>query len=298
VEKDEIKNYFSQRGYQIIDIQQIWRHVHGKLERDGRYSFFKMASTQGIGERTRNETSWNGLIHKKIMEADVDCFDVPTIHETGEYEGRFYYLADFYEGRFLAYEKPIDTEFLDQWLDKIVEVNLFLLSLKDVTFYRDRGLQGKVECLVDDFQVVGEWYERTKEYRLEKVFNEVENLRETYRPAVNHGDFVPWHMIQENDKFILVDAEHASGLTARYLDIVYLYHRLYTCVDNPYLAKKYLNKIRDNLPKTKRTGFEKSIRPIMAVRIIGGFQDVKAHETEDLTYHNELKKDFLKNNLF
>lgn len=295
LDKTELIQFFINQGYTVHVLDQQWRHAHGKLEKDGRIFFLKMASTPDIGERTRNEASWNTEINQKINSSKVDYFAVPEIYETGKYEGKFYYLASYHEGPFLA-EKDKTAE-LEPWLNKIVQTNLFLLSLKDKTFYRDQGLTPKIQDW-DNWQNFDKWYEQVKDYNLEPIYQAAKNLEKIYEPGVNHGDFVPWHMIKSKNKFILIDAEHASGLTPRYLDIIYLYHRLYTKANNPELAKNYLNKIRFRLPKEERNKFEQAIQPILAKRIVGGYLDYKSGDKTDLGYHEKLKQDFLNNNLY
>ena len=294
IEKEKIALYFSQQGYNVLNIEQLWRHVHGKLERKNEIFFFKMASTPGIGERTKNETSWNNEIHKRIKEAGINYFSVPEIFETGEYEGKFYYLSSFHDGPFLSSED--NTQGLEQWLEKIIKTNHFFLHLKNLNFYRDRGLKERIDDW-DDFKALDKWYGEVEGHKLEKIYNEAKNLKNTYTPGINHGDFVPWHMIKERDKFVLIDSEHASGIMPKYLDICYFYHRLYTKANNPKLAKVYLNQVSADFSAQEKRTFEQSIKPILAMRIIGGFLDCKAHGIEDLSYHNRLRDDFLNNNL-
>ena len=62
----------------------------------------------------------------------------PEIFETGEYEDKFYYLAKFYNGRTIATKYPPNTSGLDKWLDRIVELNIFLLSLADFDLPLDK----------------------------------------------------------------------------------------------------------------------------------------------------------------
>ena len=297
IDKNKIENYFSKKGYGVLDMQQIWRHVHGKLKKDNKIFFLKMASTPDIGERTQNETLWNQQISSLIREFGIDYFDVPHIHDTGEYEGKFYYLSSYHDGPMLASKNPPNTKELGQWLDKIVKSNLFFLSLRNIDFLRDKDLKNITEKWDEFFQRIQSWYQEVKEHQLQEVLEEVKNLRNTYESGVNHGDFVPWHMIREGKRFILIDSEHASNQSPKYYDICYFYHRLYTSARDPELAKEYLNKICDNLSDAEKNKFDRSIRPILATRIIGGFWDAKTDGLEDVTSHNNLRDDFLKNNL-
>jgi len=300
LEKNEIANYFSKKEYSILELQQMWRHVHGKLKKDNKIFFLKMASTPDIGERTQNETLWNQQIGNLIKESRIDYFDVPQIFDSGEYEGKFYYLSSHHDGAMLASKNPPSTESLDQWIDKIIKSNLFFLSLRgqDLNFRRDQDSISSQDKWDEFFQRVQSWHEEVKEHQLQKIFEEVKNLKDTFEPSVNHGDFVPWHMIQDGEKFILIDGEHASIQSPKYYDVCYFYHRLYTSAQNPELAKMYLSKLRNHLPEDEKNKFDLSIRPILATRIIGGFWDAKTDGQADVTYHKNLKENFLKNNLF
>ena len=297
LDKAEIEKYFSKKGYTVIELQQIWRHVHGKLKKDNKIFFLKMASTSDIGERTRNETMWNNQIGSLIEKAGVDYFDVPHIYETGEYNDKFYYIASHHGGDMLASKNPPTTESLEKWIDKIVKSNIFFLSLQreDLNFHRDKDSIISQDKWDEYFQRVQSWLEEVKEHQLQEIFNEVKNLKNTFEPSVNHGDFVPWHLIQEGEKFILIDGEHASTQSPKYYDVCYFYHRLYTSAKNPELAKTYLAKFRSHLSEEEKNIFDVSIRPILATRIIGGFWDAKTDGLEDVTFHNKLREEFLKN---
>ena len=297
--KNEIENYFSKKGYDVLDLQQIWRHVHGKLKKDNKIFFLKMASTLDIGEKTQNETLWNNQIGNLIEKAGVDYFDVPHIHEVGKYDGKFYYLSSHHDGAMLASKNPPNTGNLEQWTDKIIKSNLFFLSLQkqDLSFKRDQDSISSQDKWDEFFQRVQSWYHEVEEHQLREIFKEVKNLKTTFEPSVNHGDFVPWHMIEEGEKFILIDGEHVSTQSPKYYDVCYFYHRLYTSAQNPGLAKLYLSKFRDQLSEGEKNKFDLAIKPILATRIIGGFWDAKTDKQKDISYHNKLREDFLKNNL-
>lgn len=297
LDKKGVKNHFSKNGYNVLDLQQLWRHMHGKLEKDNKVFFFKMASTPDIGERTQNETSWNQQIHRLVKESGIYYFNVPEIYDTGEYEGKFYYLSSYHEGTMLASKNPPYTDGLDRWLNRIVKSNLFFLSLENLSLPRDRGQKG-IDKEWDKFiKKIKSRHQEVEEHQLQEVLEEVHNLKNTYEQGVNHGDFVPWHMIHEGDRFVLIDGEHASAQSPKYYDICYFYHRLYTSAQNPELAKLYLNKLRSSLPKSEKNKLDLSIRPILAARIISGFWDAQNDNQVCVAYHKDLKEDFLKNKL-
>lgn len=298
VDKEKVKKFFLEKGFDVLSVEQLWRHVHGKLKKGKKTFYFKMSSTPDIGERTKNEVSWNKKINPLIKKYNIDYFDVPEIYHTGEYEGRFYYLSSFHEGQFLASKFPPNIKKLGKWIDKIVKSNLFLLSLQDIDLYRDKELEDMGKKWDHYFQKVNSFYQEVIEHDLKEILNEIKNLKTTYRPSIEHGDFVPWHMIKENEKFILIDAEHASSRLPRYYDVCYFYHRVYTSGLSPEIAKDYLRRVKKSLPEQERNKFDESMRPVLARRIIAGFWDTKTDGSTDFAYHNKLKEDFLKNNLF
>ncbi len=300
LEKEEVADFFSKKGYEVIELQQIWRHLHGKLKKDDKIYFLKMASTPDIGERTKNEPAWNDQIGNLIKKEAVDYFDVPHIYDIGEYEGKFYYLSSHHSGDMLASNNPPSTVNLEGWIDKIVRSNLFFHSLQrqDLNFPRDQQRESFEDGWKEYYQSVQSWHEEVKEHKLEEVFDEVKNLKDVFEPSVNHGDFVPWHMIQEGKKFILIDGEHGTKESPKYYDVCYFYHRLYTSGQNPELAKVYLGKFKDKLAEEEKNKFHLLIRPILTARIIGGFWDAKTTGGEDLSFHSRLREDFLNNDLF
>lgn len=294
---EPITKHLSELGYRVLDLEQPWRYLHGRLEKDDQVFFFKMASTEDIGERTQNEVSWNEQISKVVEEYEIDFFDVPKIFKTDKLNNRFYYISEYYDGELLASANPPDTKDLNKWLDKIIKTNLFLLELKNIDFLRDKKQRPLTERWNGYFNKVSKWHEAVKENNLDDVLEKVKDLKKTYEPGINHGDFVPWHMKKEKDKFILIDSEHASSKSPRYYDVVYFYHRLFTSANDPDLAKKYLNKIENNLQPKEKDKFIIAIKPILASRIIGGFWDATTDGLNDLSYHNRLRDDFLNNEI-
>lgn len=300
LEEKEITEFFSKQGYEVIELQQIWRHVHGKIKKDGETFFLKMASTPDIGRRTKNESFWNEQIGNLVKKENINYFDVPSIHTSGMYENKFYYLSSNHTGTMLASSDPVNTANLEKWIDKIIKSNLFFLSLprKNLSFPRDDERGAFDEEWGQYYQSIQSWHEEVKEHGLQDVFDQVKNLKDKFQPSVNHGDFLPWHMIEEGEKFILIDGEHGSKESPKYYDVCYFYHILYTSGQNPELAKTYLGKFRGELPKEEKSVFEGLMKPILAARIIGGFWDAKNATQTDVSYHNKLREDFLKNDLF
>jgi hypothetical protein len=295
-----VEKYFVDLGYIVFDLHQLWRHVHGKLQKSGQTYFLKLASTLDIGIRTKNEVAWNQQLGEKIKTAGVDYFTVPQVYETGEYEGKFYFISSYYGGNLLVDNNPFDISSLEVWLDKVVLINLFLLFLpvNDFNLPRDNEDILAGEKIERFHKKVETWCNDVREYDLEVLLLEIKKLDENCTISVNHSDFVPWHMIIENDKFVLIDGEHGTAKSLKYYDVCYFYHRLYTAARAPQLAKLYLSKIVKALSVDEQDNFLSLMRPVLASRIIGGFWDEKTAGRTDVKYHQMLKQDFLSNHLF
>src|SRR5207249_1902118 len=111
------------RGYEVLNLGQIWRNAHGRISKDGREYFVKIGSTPDIGESVRNEVAWNQQLNSRI--GTDQSFLVPQIVESGNLDDLYYYVSDFHEGDVIsAADKPASTD-LPDWLPRIVEANHF-----------------------------------------------------------------------------------------------------------------------------------------------------------------------------
>lgn len=110
--------------------------------------------------------------------------------------------------------------------------------------------------------------------------------------GVSHGDFVPWNMIREGDRIVLIDGEHGSAKTPRYYDVAYLYHRLYTLVGRPDLADRYLRAVVSGFDSDELARFHDFFPHVLASRTIGGYFDAKNDGTS-FEYHDRLRDEVL-----
>lgn len=301
LDKNRITDFFQKKGFKVLNVEQIFRHAHGKLVKNNQIFFFKLASTKDISERNYNEMVWNQKINIALGQKINSNFCIPKIFSCGYFDNdKFFYISEFFDGPFLATKKPPNKLSLEDWIDKIVETNLYFLNIKDnLRFPRDDGeLRGNVDFSQLFYNQDYKLLQDLKEFDLELILLEEKNLKLTYRPCINHGDFVPWHMIKFNEKFVLVDGEQGSCKLPMYFDIAYFYHRAYTGVEAPKLAKLYINKLCKNFSREEKDRFDIALRPLIANRIIGGFWHAKNEKQVDISYHLNLKKEFIKKELY
>lgn len=297
-DQDVFRNHLQEKGYQVESLEQLWRHVTGRAVRDGRQYFFKAATSESIGKLTAVEPAWYRQVSDRLTP-DVP-FIVPEVAQEGTVEmpdgtGRYFYVCDFIEGAQLATKYPPNVRNLGDWIERIAKSVVFLQGLHGITVKGKPAdpAPGRADGYQKKFR---EWAEESG-LDLSDLLAIAAELRQTYEPAHNHGDFVPWHMLEADKRFVLIDAEHASVTKPKYYDIAYFYHRVYTAAKSPALAKAFLRAANNELPKREQAAFMKKFRPVLAGRTIGGFWDLKQGDRTDISFHDALRRDVLRDDI-
>jgi hypothetical protein len=280
VDLQELSVFFNKQGYSILNLDQRWRHVHGVLNRDNRNLFLKLASTAEIGVRTKNEVSWNDAVADKLLESSGGKIIVPKIRQTGSFNGRFFYLADYYEGDLAADHDPPRTESLSERLSSLVLLAIHLNKLSDDSLWYATEPLAKEELVRLFFDDVDRWQRSSGRDDLGVLREFVEPLRQHYLPRLSHGDFVPWHVILNEEKMVLIDGEWGWSGRPRYYDVAYFCHRVATSAARPDLAKSFLGEFMSELPESEKLDFKAQFIPLIAARSIGGFYDVTVFEDQ------------------
>jgi hypothetical protein len=308
IDLDLVAKYFQSKDYKIIKISQPWRHVTAIMERNQKKYFLKLASTQGVGVLTKNEPEFNyGMQNVIKSQTDFNLFLLPKVYETGNLEGLFYYICDYIEGEIIASKRTAKVKpnlglLTDQILHNIASINKFLYSnsnkfqlTKDIEFIEDKALfDREKQAYIEKSK---NWY--TSEVQniidLSINLNLIKNYKEKIYFGLNHGDFTPWQFILSNNSLYLLDCEHATNFKLLYYDVVYFYHRTYTGLESPDIAKKYLNYFISicNFNPEDYQIFIKQFNYILALRIVGGFMDATIDDISDLKYHYQIQQDWL-----
>jgi hypothetical protein len=277
------------KGYKVLEIDQIFRNVHAKVKIGKSIFFLKFATTSEISERLKNEINWNISMTTVIKDHKLNFFSVPRIFDFGEIEGNSYYLSEYCENKFIAYKNPARILTLKKQIPNIVNANIFLLGLPNITFIRDYAELDNIEPFKFFYSQDLKLCEDLSEYSLEpilKIEKEAFGLKKT---CVTHGDFVPWHMFDMGNKFLLIDGEHGCSKMPFFYDVAYFYHRVFTAVESPAIANLYIKKIYDKIPFKMKTKFRNYFMANLSNRLISGFWHAK-NEKRNIFYHNMLKK--------
>lgn len=295
----QLTNKLEQMGIKAIELTQLWRNVTGKVEYEGRPRFFKMASTEAIGQKIKNEVDWNNFANSEFVES---VLKVPKIIKTGRVDGLFYYLAEFVEGQPLAAKNYGGTGFeILNFAPNIPQVSIFAAELQNYSYLNfsdqssyqlseDRSLSSeaqtkilmdKVNSFIQPVSVIGT--------SLEKQVNLVKENIDDWKYCINHADFTPWHVLESNSgQLYLIDGEHAS-LKPDFYDIAYFYHRTFTQAERPDLAEEFLQLTFSKLNSEKQALFTKQFPSVIASRIIGGYFDAVNDKVTDFSFHHQLK---------
>lgn len=300
IDLKELTSFIGDIGYKVIKLDQRWRHVHGVIEAGHSKYFFKLASTPEIGTRTENEVAWNREVSSPLLEISKGKLIVPRIHRTGHWRNSFFYIADFYAGRFPADHDPPRTGSLPKYLSSLVEVALHLNQLHIDSLWGVEKSEAPQALVTRFFDQVDGWLQDAGRDDLADLRALVEPLKDSYSPRVSHGDFVPWHVILSGDQRVLIDGEHAWSGRPQYYDVAYFYHRLATSAACPDLARKFLAEFRSGLPSEEVLEFERLVVPVIASRSIAGFYDATLFDDQKnvLDKHERLRRMILDGDLW
>lgn len=286
-----IARFLEQRGYRVVRIVQPWRHVTAHV-RSGREHFFvKLASTVALSDKIRNEIAWNRALHQVLRRrADVP-FRVPLIVDEGQYGSRSFFVSTYHPPHLLA-TRLHRTRTLQRWVPSLVHASLFLLRLPAIPLPHDTEDRRSATTAQRMYETnVEKWYRAARKDVPAEVFRLARSLDIRRFPGVTHGDLVPWHMLRDGKRFVLIDAEHASSRRPKFYDVVCFAHRVCTNGYAPHVADAYLRLLRRRLTDQERRQFDQLFRPLLALRIIGGFWDA-AQDGSDLRYHRQLLRVF------
>lgn len=297
-ELSSIQRTLEGRGFEVVSLQQHWRHVYGEVfEGEARY-FFKMASSTGVGLSTRNELKWAAQVQPILTKAKSPI-SIPSIYRSGTIAGSFFFLAEFVEGNeiCLQHRKPSTTKTMKA-VHQIAELLLILLAARTKGF-REDSAYNRVKYPGEKFARRAEKsYKSINRTDLLPVLKIAKTMETHYHPSLAHGDFTPWHLREsKRGELFLIDGELASSTHPRYYDLAYCYHRLVTHSGRPGAAEAILNAFVQRLPKRHKKGFADQFHAVLAERIIGGFWDVlvgSRAKREVLFRHEKLKNRFLR----
>jgi len=292
----KVTNYLQKSGFKNIKLEQQWRHITGKVTKKGISQFFKLASTQEVAEKTRNEFEWNMLINKSRIKNP--SISVPQSYESGEYDGLFWFTSEFVDGNSLALVSQKErTKNLESNLEKIALAAKSILEVStnkrlpnDKEESKDR--EGSHKIFLNRLK---HWMKQFDE-NVDDLYAFIEKRMRFGQTAPSHGDFVPWHiLITKDGKLFLIDGEHSKIEGIKFYDIAYFYHRVYTKLKRPDIADDFLKEFANIYSFNERD--TENFRLILSQRVIGGYMDAKNDSRISVKLQNELKSRILEDGI-
>ena len=282
---DEVKGYFTGLGFEVVAIEQPWRHVIGKLRKGRRDYFLKLGCTPEISQnRTRREKLWLEYVGQYI--SGKETFIVPHTYESGLFRGNlFWFIDDWFEPNFLSVMKPADPKNLERWIPAIAKAAAALLKipvpqpgeeLYMAMYPNDEHEPKPADRLRANAHV---WAEESGQdlvdllVEIDQTAKQIKSGKLPSETAVTHGDFVPWHMIEvDKGRFALTDGDLGSFRTPKYYDAANFYRSVWVHLGERY-SRQFLRHFLGIYQPKSMEEFWIRFRPVLAQRIIGGFWD-------------------------
>lgn len=285
VDLAKVTEYLIDQDFTVVSIRQGWRHVQAHLQKAGKDFSFKMASSTGIGPRTKNEVAW-----LKALEPSSDgLLNVPKIYQTGSWQGLFYFLAEFIDGSPLSDENSTELSRFFQFIDQVAEICMSITRLTLSDLPRDRDPNDTLSQPQAIANRLEKWSDELELLDLKPLVELAKPLTTKFIPAPCHGDFVPRHMLQQQVKIWLIDCEAGSARAPKFYDCAYCFHRLYTKFGQPEIAFQFLDLILQKLSPGEREEFYRQFIPVLALRTIGGYRDHHLEDGTKIELHHQLQ---------
>lgn len=289
---EDVGRYFGNKGYQVIKLEQTWRHVTGVLKFENEKLFLKLASTLDIGERTRNESVWNKNMNSVWKKVARD-FRVPKVFDEGEYKGKYWFVAENVFGKPLVEIGKGKQEITEADLDRAAMIAKNILELTDsCLLLRDK--ENARELWVNKLPIISKKRADEVESKTKALIAYIEKEAVNILVGASHGDFVPWHILKtENKEHFLIDGEASQVVGLKFYDVAYFYHRIYSKLKRPDLAEYFLTKFKE-IYKWNETE-EKAFRPVLASRILGGYFDGERDGVTSMELNKDMERKLLQN---
>lgn len=262
------------------------------VEKNGHAAFCKLAVNQDLHRDLENEV-WFSMTLNRIAESNPD---VGVKSSTLLQYGEGWYLAKYINGRALLDVQNLSESNMEPLSERIAEILSNLdgqISVKEheSPLYEDTNSAPYNDLLAKIDRWMGEPLRQglITIDRLNQAKKLIENYRPWVKPSFQHGDFVPWHiLVNEEEGWVLVDGEHSSLVKPRFYDLAYIYSRLFT---RGGLRKEPNRIVRLFLEHSKIDGAEfiKAFLPVITLRALGMHTDA-LNDLDETDYREDSKE--------
>ena len=257
------------------------RYVYKKVTIEGETYFYKEANQEDVGLMLDREFLWIDFMSD--FEDAYPHIGVRALRAYA-YQNRKAIIAEFVEAPFVATPDTIaEVEtVLDRYVEFLVTADTFgehwrpsvELAAPETPYTQ---LDKRWDTWIEAADLIGKGILLPEQ--LEEARRIVSDYQTVAEPRVQHGDFVPWHIFDNQGEWIVYDAEHAHYLMPRFYDLTYSYVRFFTRGQNKELADTLLTKFITKSGMDEATFFTK-FAPILVSRSIGMLLDAENDDQE------------------
>ncbi|EKD52615.1 MAG: hypothetical protein ACD_61C00291G0005 [uncultured bacterium] len=287
---EEVGRHFESLGYKVRKLDQPWRHVRGEISHENERLFLKLACTEEIGERTRNERGFNENANS-VWKKYLKCFTTPKIFDEGYYLGKYWFVDEFVFGKPLAEPGQKKTSISEKDLEAAAKIAKNIMELTDISLLpKDKEYLKTVrpERLLE----MSEEWSSSSHRDTKKLLRFIKERKGDIEIAASHGDFTPWAIMKtKSNNYYLIDSEAAQMGGLKFYDVAYFYHRVYTKLKRPDLAETFLDKFKQTANWTEKN--TKEFAPVLAGRIMGGYFDAERDGVTSTELNQEMEKNLL-----
>ncbi|PIZ24201.1 hypothetical protein COY48_04230 [Candidatus Collierbacteria bacterium CG_4_10_14_0_8_um_filter_43_86] len=284
---EEVGRYFENKGYKVQKLEQLWRHVTGQVKFENEKLFLKLASTKEIGERTRNEKSFNESANS-IWKKYIKTFQSPKVFDEGYFQDKYWFIGEFVFGKPLAEVKGKISDISEKDIIKTAEIAKNILEISDLSLLPKDREHLKEMWKVRIHEISSGWSNNCK-IDTKALLQYIKDKSGYMETASSHGDLTPWHIMKTNNNvYYLIDSEAAQMGGLKFYDVAYFYHRVYTKLKRPYLAEQFLKIFKEAYKWTEKN--DKEFAPVLASRIMGGYFDAERDGVTSVELNREMEE--------
>ena len=297
------------RGFKLSDqAERPYRFTIAVFEKGGQKFFVKIAEKGVVEFKFLRAEVWCNQIFQELLAdfSNPPPVKIPKVLDQNESSDIYWVMFEFFAGERIADWVPSrDPRSLKDWFPQIVDFVQFLEvvdpeKLETIEEVRsDVSVAEKMLAKINKWSAIPLKKGLISQDELKVAIDLVGELGDGLEYRLQHGDFVPWHMHDLGFPFFgLVDSEHGGVNQPQYYDLAYFYHRLYTKLWQPQLARDFLSLyLRSS--NANREKFLKKFLPVIVQRTIGGFWDYSqsSEEKREFGLHSDLLKRVLSKDL-
>lgn len=290
---DEVAGQLGLGELEVVRINDRYA-TFSTVDENGQKVFLKIAEDPGLHEALEREAWWHNTVNWLREERDVSLpMRAPRVLRT--MAGAL--ALEFVEGEALIeVDRPNGLAVSAQQFKQVSPVMLsFIVAIDNVEvpaeqrFEKDSDNSAPYDRLWSRMETWGDELIKAGALRYEEVESAI-GLARKYQPfiepSLQHGDFVPWHVIKSTagDR-VLIDGEKSSLKKPRFYDLAYLYTRIVSRGKSIHAANELLVDFMEH-SREPQSEFWPQFLPVLTLRAIAINRDAM-HDLDFMDYRAE-----------